>query len=168
MSSVGKVAHALVHRPATAMRLRPVASTALRKLASSQALIEVRSMTAWSGKTSSVTSGMNGPEKLSFATVLMIVGTSNSLAVRASTWTLSTMVLRSWLCTPWNIAGWKSISARAHVDGLIIFWKDISQLRCLKGPSGGCQDRRADRFGALVGSCSVCWFLLDFAETCSE
>src|SRR5260370_33169138 len=125
MSSVGKLTQALVLRPATAMRLRSVASTALRKSALSQEFIDVRSITLWSGYIVSVTSGMNGPEKLSLATVLMMVGTSNSFDVRARIWTLSTMVLRSWLCTPWNIAGWKSISARAQVDGLIICWKDM-------------------------------------------
>src|SRR5260370_38945586 len=161
MSIVGKETQAPVHRPASTKRLRPVASTARPKSAFRQELIEVRSITVLSGYTPSVISGMNGPEKLSLAMVVTIVGTLNSFEARASTWTLSTMILRSWLCTPWNIAGWKSISARAHVEGLIIFWKAMSHLRWLKGPRGGCQDRRADRFGALVDSCPVCWFLLD-------
>jgi hypothetical protein len=46
-----------------------------------------------------VISGMNGPENVSFATVVMMVGTSNSLAALASTWTLLKATRRSCDCT---------------------------------------------------------------------
>ena len=54
-------------------------------------------MIVLSGYTSSVISGMKGPENESLATVVKIVGTPNSFEARARTWTLSKIVLRSWL-----------------------------------------------------------------------
>src|SRR5258708_1249083 len=40
------------------------------------------------------------------------------------------MTLRSWLCTPWNMAGWKSITASAQFPGVTICWKDMVHLHC--------------------------------------
>ena len=53
-----------------------------------------------------MTSGMNGPEKLSAATVEMTVGILNSFAAFARTWTLLNTTRRSCDCTPWYMAGW--------------------------------------------------------------
>ena len=52
-----------------------------------------------------VLSGMNGPEKLSFSTVVMMVGMAKSLAAFARTWALLKVTRRSCDCTPWYIAG---------------------------------------------------------------
>ncbi len=79
--------------------LRPVAATALRNPASSQEFIEVRSMMAWLGN-NSVTSGMNGPENESLATVVSTVGILNSFAALARIWTLLKGTRRSCDWTP--------------------------------------------------------------------
>src|ERR1700756_2059653 len=104
MSSVGNVTQASVQRPAMTNFLRPVAATALRNPASSQEFIEVRSMRAWFGN-SSITSGMNGPEKESLATVVSTVGILNSFAALAGIWMLLKTTIRSWDWTPWYMAG---------------------------------------------------------------
>ena len=84
--------------------LRPVASIALRKFASSQALMEVRSTTSVPGKRS-VTSGMKGPANESFATVDSTVGKPKRRPIFARICTLCMTDSRSWLSTPWYIAG---------------------------------------------------------------
>src|SRR4051794_3753279 len=105
MSRLGNITHASVQSPAMTNFFFPVAATALRKLGSSHEFIDVRSMTSCLGNRS-VTSGMNGPENESFATVEITVGILNSLAVFAKIWILLNTTRRSCDCTPWYIAGW--------------------------------------------------------------
>src|ERR1700749_4483155 len=95
---------ASVQRPEITNFLRPVAATALRKFASSQEFIDVRSITSCLGK-SSMTSGMNGPENESLATVEITVGILKSLAALARICTLWKGTIRSCDWTPWYIAG---------------------------------------------------------------
>src|SRR5271170_6912686 len=104
MSSVGNITQASVQRPAMTNFLRPVAATDLRNSASSQEFIEVRSMT-WCLGNSSMTSGMNGPEIESLATVESTVGILNSFAALARIWMLLKMTIRSCDWTPWYMAG---------------------------------------------------------------
>ena len=54
---------------------------------------------------SSVTSGMNGPEKESWRPSMITVGILNSFAAFARIWTLLKTTIRSCDCTPWYIAG---------------------------------------------------------------
>src|SRR5271168_4064734 len=98
MSRVGNITQASVHKPAMTNFLRPVAATALRKPASSQEFIEVRSMMSYLGN-NEVTSGIKGPEKESLATVVSTVGILNSFAALARIWMLLKTTRRSCDCT---------------------------------------------------------------------
>src|SRR3954463_13190521 len=104
MSRLGNITHASVQRPAITNFFFPVSATALRKFGSSHEFMDVLSMTSWFGNRS-VTSGMNGPENESLATVDITVGILNSFAVLARIWILLNTTRRSCDCTPWYIAG---------------------------------------------------------------
>jgi hypothetical protein len=79
----------------------PVRRTASRNAGSSHALIQVRSMIGWSGKTSVTGAGML--PTVSCATVLSTTGTPNSLAVFARATVLLRTICRSCDCTPKNV-----------------------------------------------------------------